>query len=120
MVRQAVPSPGARALIVVSLLGVLGLAVWLGPRVWEISGSAVFFLVFGPPAACAALALRVERVRGTVLAPAVVAALGLVSAAWGLVTLLSGGLYLLVPALLLVSAAVVSWVDRRPDASWTR
>ena len=114
------PSRGAQVLIVVSLLGVLGLAAWQGPLVWEISGSGVFFLVFGPPAGCAALALRVERVRGTVLAPAVVAALGLVSVAWGLVTLLSGGLYLLVPALLLLVAAMVSWVDRRPDASMTR
>ncbi|MCZ2811504.1 hypothetical protein O2W15_08645 [Modestobacter sp. VKM Ac-2979] len=116
MVHRAAPSPGARALVVVSLVGVLGLAVWLAPRVWETSGS-LGFLLFGPPVVCSALALWVERARGTVLAPAVVAALGVVSVAWALLTLLGGGLYLLVPALLLLVAAMVSWVDRRPDRS---
>ncbi|MCZ2806279.1 hypothetical protein O2W18_14275 [Modestobacter sp. VKM Ac-2983] len=115
VVRRAVSSPGARALIVVALVGVLGLAVWA----WEISGPAVF-VVFGPTAVGAAVALSVERASVTMRAPAVTAAVGATSVAWGLVTLLGGGLYLLVPALLLLVAAVVSWVARRPDASWTR
>ncbi|MCZ2816892.1 hypothetical protein [Modestobacter sp. VKM Ac-2984] len=108
------PSRGAQVLIVVSLLGMFGLAAWQGRLVWEISGPSVFVLVFCPPAACAALALRVESVRGTVLAPAAVAGLGVVSVAWALFTGLAGGLHLLAPALLLLVAAVVSWIARQP------
>ncbi|MGY1749161.1 MULTISPECIES: hypothetical protein [unclassified Modestobacter] len=101
----------AQLLIGVSLVAVLGLAGWA----WGAGGPAVL-LVFGPAVAGALLALAAERASRTMMAPAVTAGVGAASLVWGLVTLAGGGLHLLVPAGLLVVAALVSWVDRRPRA----
>ena len=107
-----VPAPrGAQGLIAVALLYVLGLAAWYGPTVWADSGSFAVVL-FGTPAACAAVALAVERTSRTALAPAVVAALAMVSLAWALITALGIGLVLVAPSFLLLLAAVVSWLHR--------
>ncbi|MCZ2812022.1 hypothetical protein O2W15_11315 [Modestobacter sp. VKM Ac-2979] len=109
-------SRGSRVLIAVSLVGVLGLAAWQGRMVWEDSGSFVF-LLFGIPAVCAALALWVECANRTMLAPAIVAVLAVVSLVWSLITGLGVGWGLLVPSLLLLVAAMISGVDRRPVRS---
>ena len=69
----------------VALLCVLGLATWYGWSGWADSGSAVLVLG-GIPVLCSAVALRVERTSRTLLAPAVVAALALVSFPWSLFT----------------------------------
>ncbi len=98
-------------MIVVSLLGVIGLAALYGRWVWTDSGSFVFVL-FCVPVVCAAFALWAERASGTMLAPAVVAALGAVSLAWSLLTAGGIGFGFLLPSLLLLLAAGVSWIHR--------
>ena len=104
-------SRGARALIVVALLYVLGLAAWSGRTVWADSGSFVLVL-FGVPVVCTAVALWAERRSRTMLAPAVVAALAGVSLWWALLTALGIGLVLVPPSVLLLLAALVSWLHR--------
>ncbi|MCZ2818137.1 hypothetical protein [Modestobacter sp. VKM Ac-2984] len=111
---MAPSSPGACVLTAVSLVGVLGYSAWQGPILWEDSGSIVF-LLFGVPAVFAAVALGVECASRTMLAPAVVAVLAVASLVWSLVTALGVGFGLLVPSLLLLVAAMISWVDRRPE-----
>src|SRR3712207_4172309 len=102
------PSRGARALIVVSLLGLLGVTAWFWRLAWEDSGRFAFVL-FGVPLLCAVLALAAERLGGTRLVPAVVGMLGAVALAWSLVTGLGIGLAFALPAFLLLTAAAVSW-----------
>ncbi|MGY2002454.1 hypothetical protein [Blastococcus sp. SYSU DS1024] len=102
----------ALGLIVVSLISVVGLTAWYGRFVWEDSGSFAF-LMFGVPLACTALALVAERAGRTRLASGVVAALGLVSVAWSLITGLGIGGAFLLPSCLLLVAALISWVDRQ-------
>ena len=109
---------GAFGSIVVSLVWVIGFAAWYGQRVWEDSGSFALVL-FGVPLLCAALALWAERA-GTRAAPGVVAVLGVVSLAWSLLTGLGIGLGFLLPSLLLLVAAMISWVDRRHSATSPR
>ena len=111
------PSRGASALLVVSLALVAGLAAWYGRAVWEDSGSFAVAL-FGVPLLCTAGAFWAERAGRGVAAPVVVGALAAVSLVWSLVTALGFGL-LLVPALVLVVAALVSWADRRTDPAAT-
>lgn len=106
----------AQVLIVVALVGVVALAAWYGGEVWEDSGSFAF-LLFGIPGGCTALALVVERATGTMVAPAVIAVLGLVSVGWSLITAGGIGLVFLVPSLLLLLAAGLSWSDRGRNAS---
>ena len=112
-------SRGAQGLIVVSLVGVVGVAASYAGAVWADSG-AFFFVLFGIPIVCAALALVAERASGTTAASASVAVLGVLSLAWSLVTGLGIGLVLLVPSLLLLAAAMISWVDRRNSETPTR
>ena len=107
------PSRGSSALLAVSLALVAGLAAWYGRAVWDDSGSFALAL-FGVPLLCAAGALGAERARRGPAAPVVVGVLAAVSLGWSLVVAL-GFAQLLVPSLLLVAAAVVSWADRRPD-----
>ena len=107
------PSRGSSALLALSLALVAGLAAWYGRAVWDDSGAFALAL-FGVPLLCAAGALGAERaVRGPA-APLVVGALAAVSLAWSLVVALGFG-QLLVPSLLLVAAAFLSWADRRTD-----
>ncbi len=101
----------AQGLIVVALLCVLGLAAWYGRTGWADSGSFVLVL-FGIPVVCATVALWAERRSRTKLAPAVVAALGVVSLTWALLTALGIGLVLVPPSVLLLLAALVSWLHR--------
>src|SRR3712207_1013707 len=108
---MASPSRGARGLTGVALLCVLGLAAWYGPTVWADSGPFVLVL-FGIPVVCTTVALWAERRSRTMLAPAVVTALALVSRSWALLTALGIGLVLVVPSVLLLLAAVVSWLHR--------
>jgi phosphoglycerol transferase MdoB-like AlkP superfamily enzyme len=108
---MASSSRGARGLIGVGLLWVLGLAAWYGRTVWVDSGPFVFVL-FGIPVVCATVALWAERRSRTMLAPAVVAALAVVSLTWALLTALGIGLVLVPPSVLLLLAAVVSWLHR--------
>jgi len=96
---------------VAALLCVLGAAAWYGRTGWADSGPFVLVL-FGIPLACAAVAPAVERRSRTVLAPAVVAALAVVSLAWALLTGLGVGLVLIPPSLLLLFAAMASWLHR--------
>lgn len=105
-------SRGAQGLIAVSLVSVTGLTAWYGRFAWEDSGSFAIAL-FGVPLVCAALALGTERASGTALAPAVVAALGVVSVGWSLLTAGGIGLGFLLPSLLLLVAAMTSWADRQ-------
>jgi hypothetical protein len=110
-------SRGAQGLIVVALLCVVGLAAWYGRTVWADSGSFVLVL-FGIPLACTAIALWAERTSRTVPAPALLAALAVVSLAWSLLTGLGIGMVFVVPSSLLLVAAVVSWSHRtRRDSS---
>ncbi len=106
-----VSSRGARGLIAVALLCVLGLAAWYGRAGWADSGPFVLVL-FGLPVACTAVALWAERRSSTMLAPAVVAALAVVSLSWALLTALGIGLGLVAPSVLLLLAALVSWRHR--------
>lgn len=106
----------AQGLIVVALVFVLGLAVWYGRTVWEDSGSFAFAL-FGIPAACTILALWAERSSRTMLAPAVILALALIQLAWSLLTALGLGILFVAPAVLLLLAALVSWIDRSRRSS---
>lgn len=110
---MAPSSPGACVLTAVSLVSVLGYSAWQGPAVWADSGS-VALILFGVPTVFAAVALWVECASRTMLAPAVVSVLAVASLVWSLVTALGVGFGLLVPSLLLVVAAMISWVDRRP------
>lgn len=103
---------GAQGLIAIALAGVLGVTAWYGRLAWEDSGAFAFAL-FGVPLLCTAAALWAERSGTTVLAPVVVAVLGLISVAWSLLTGLGIGLGFLLPSLLLLVAATVSWVERR-------
>ncbi len=108
--------------IVVSLVGVIGLAALYGRWAWADSGSFVLVL-FGVPLVCTASALWVERASTTMLAPAVVAALAAGSLAWSLLTAGGVGLGFVVPSLLLLLAAMVSWLHRStrdPSASVRR
>lgn len=111
---MAAVSPGARGLIAVSIVGVGGLAAWYGRSAWEDSG-AFAVLLFGIPLACAAAALWAETASATPRAPMAVALLGAVSVVWSLLTIGGLGLGLLLPSLLLLVAAVVSWTDRGRD-----
>ena len=106
---MASSSRRAQGLIIVGLVCVLGLAAWYGRTVWEDSGSFVFAL-FGVPVACTTLALWVERRSRTVLAPAVVSALALILLSWSLLTALGIGILFVVPAFLLLLAALASWL----------
>lgn len=109
----------AQGLIVVALLCVLGLAAWYGPTGWADSGSVILVL-FGIPVVCTAVALWAERTSRTLLAPAVIAALALVSVSWSLLTAGGIGLVFMLPSLLLLLAAMVSWLHkmgRDPSAS---
>jgi hypothetical protein len=112
-------SRGSVGLIVASLVSVVGVTAWYGQRAWEDSG-AFAFLLFGVPLVCAALALAAERVPGSTIAPLIVTVLGLVSVGWSVVTGLGIGLAFLLPSLLLLVAAMVSWVDRRGSAAALR
>jgi hypothetical protein len=105
----------AEVLIVVALLGVGALAVRYGADAWDDSGS-IAILLFGIPAACAAIALGVERATRTTVGPALVAALAAVSVGWSLITGLGIGLVFLVPSFLLLAAAAASWGDRSRGA----
>ncbi|MGY2067771.1 hypothetical protein [Blastococcus sp. SYSU DS0619] len=107
-------SPVPRGLIVVSLVALVVLATWYGRAAWEDSG-AFALVLFGIPLICAALALWVESGSTTRAASAVVALLGAVSVTWSLITGLGLGGSFLLPSLLLLVAATVSWVDRGPD-----
>ncbi|MFQ1001286.1 hypothetical protein [Modestobacter sp. SSW1-42] len=107
------PSRGSSALLVVSLALVAGLAAWYGRAVWDDSGAFAVAL-FGVPLLCAAGALVAERAARGPAAPVVVGVLAAGSLAWSLVVAL-GFAQLLVPALLMVAAGLVSWADRRPD-----
>ena len=98
-------------LIVVSIVAVVALAAWYGGEVWEDSGSFALVL-FGVPAGCAVVSLGAERSTGTMVAPAVVAVLGLASVGWSLLTGLGIGGLFLVPSFLLLLAAGRSWGDR--------
>ena len=111
---MATRSPGARGLVVVSLVLLVGVAAWYGRAAWADSG-AFALVLFGVPLACGVLALWAERASGTMLAPAVVALLGAVSVGWSLLTGLGLGLGFLLPSLLLLAAAMISWVDRGRD-----
>ena len=116
---MAPSSRRAQGLIVVSLVGVVGLAVLYGRWAWADSGSFALVL-FGVPLVCTASALWAERVSRTMLAPAVVAVLAAVSLAWSLLTAGGVGLGFLVPSVLLLLAAMVSWLHRSgrdPSAS---
>ena len=104
-------SRGSQVLILVALAGVLVSSAWYGGAVWRDSGSFALVL-FGVPALCAVVALRVERSTAMMVAPAVVAVLGLVAVGWSLLTGLGIGLVFLLPALLLLLAAGRSWGDR--------
>ena len=108
---MASSSRGARGLVVVALLYVLGLAAWYARTVWADSGPFLFVL-FGIPVVCTTVALWAERRSRTMLAPAVVAALAVVSLTWALLTALGIGLVLVPPSVLLLLAAVVSWLHR--------
>ncbi|TFV60178.1 hypothetical protein E4P41_10765 [Geodermatophilus sp. DF01-2] len=108
---MASSSRRAQGLIVVALLCVLGFAAWYGRWVWADSGS-FFFVLFGIPMVCTAAALWAERTSRTMLAPAVVAALAVVSFSWSLLTALGIGLVFVVPSFLLLLAAMVSWLHR--------
>ncbi|WP_346623455.1 hypothetical protein [Blastococcus montanus] len=72
-------------------------------------------MLFGVPLACAALALWAENASVTAPAPAVVAVLGAVSVGWSLLTGPGLGLWFLLPSLLLLVAAMISWIDRGRD-----
>ncbi len=74
------------------------------------------FVLFGTPTVCTAVAPEVEHTSRTVLAPAVVAALAVVSLSWALLTALDIGSVLVAPAFLLL-AAVVSWLHRAGQRS---
>ncbi|MGY2085942.1 hypothetical protein [Blastococcus sp. SYSU DS0539] len=111
---MATSSPGARGLIAVSLVGLAAFAAWSGRAAWADSGGFALVL-FGVPLTCGLLALWAERASGTMLAPAVVALLGAVSVGWSLLTGLGLGLGFLLPSLLLLAAATISWVDRGRD-----
>lgn len=113
---MASSSRGAQGLIAVALIGVLGLAAWYGRFAWADSGPFALVL-FGIPLFSAALALWAERALATMLAPAVIAGVAVVSLAWSLVTGLGIGLGFLLPSLLLLVAAMVSAVDRRQTPS---
>lgn len=108
-------SRGSQALILLALLPVVVGSAWYGHEVWRDSGSFVL-LLFGAPALCAVGALWAERAGRSLLAPAVVAVLGLLSLGWSLLTALGLGLLLLPSSLLLIGAAAVSWTDRRGAA----
>jgi hypothetical protein len=108
----------AQGLIVVSLVAVIGVTAWYGRFALEDSG-AFAVVLFGIPLACAAFALWAEHVIKTMLAPAVVAALGVVSLAWSLLTALGIGGAFLLPSLLLLLAATVSWIHRLGRDSFT-
>ena len=101
----------ARLLLVAAVVGVLVPATWYGRLAVEDSG-AFAVVLFGVPLGCAVLALWVERATATRLGPAVVAVLGLVALGWALVTGLGIGLVFVPTALLLLSAAAVSGVER--------
>lgn len=105
-------SRGAQGLIVASLAGVIAVTAWYGRLAWEDSGSFALAL-FGVPLLCTACALWAERSMATRWAPAVVAPLGVVSLGWSLLTGLGIGLGFLLPSLLLLVAALVSWADRQ-------
>ncbi|MCZ2861265.1 hypothetical protein [Blastococcus sp. VKM Ac-2987] len=111
---MATRSRGACGLVVVSLAGLVGVAAWYGRAAWADSG-AFALVLFGVPLACAALALWAESGSSTLLAPAVVTGCGAVSVGWSLVTGLGIGLGFLLPSLLLLVAATISWVDRGRD-----
>ena len=113
---MAPPSRRAQGLIVVALLSVVGLAAWYGRTVWADSGSFVLVL-FGIPSACTVTALWAERRSRTMLAPGALAALAVVSLAWSLLTALGIGAVLVVPSVLLLCAAVVSWSHRTGQES---
>src|SRR3712207_6281528 len=98
------PSRAAHALIVVSLLGLLGVTAWFWRLAWEDSGRFALVL-FGVPLLCAVVALVAERSSRTALAPAVVGLLGAVSLAWSLLTGLGIGLAFALPSVLLLFAA---------------
>lgn len=102
-------------LVLASLGTTLALAAWSGPLVWADSGSFAVVL-FGLPAGGAVLGLVCERALPGMLAPAALGVLALASLGWALVTALGVGLVLLLPALLLLSAAVVSWQHRSTRA----
>ena len=107
------PSRAPSVLLALSLALVAGLAAWYGRAIWDDSGAFALAL-FGVPALCVSGALGAERaVRGPAAAVAV-GVLAAVSLGWSLVVAL-GFAQLLVPALLLVAAAVVSWAGRRTD-----
>ncbi|MDK3258044.1 hypothetical protein [Blastococcus capsensis] len=101
-------SRAAQGLILVSLVGVVAVSGWYGRVAWEDSGSFAFVL-FGVPALWAAVALWAERPAGTMVAPAVIAVLGLVSVGWSLVTGLGIGPLFVVPSFLLLLAAGRAW-----------
>lgn len=110
------PSRGSRTLIVVALVTLVVVTAWYGQRAWEDIGSFAVVL-FGVPLLCAAAALWAELAGGSRVAPVLVAATGLVSVAWSVLTGLGIGLALLLPSLLLLVAAMISWVDRRDAAA---
>lgn len=102
----------AQGMIAVALLFVAGLAAAFGGFVWADSGSFVFAL-FGIPLACAGLALAAERLIRTIVAPVVVAGLGVVSLGWSLITAGSFGLGFALASLLMMGAASPSLSHRR-------
>ena len=95
---------GPQLLVVVALACVVGLAAVQGRGVWADSGAFAVAL-FGVPLACTAAALVVARVGVSVRGALIVAALGVVSLVWSLVTALGAGPGLLLPSLLLLVAA---------------
>ncbi|RZU31581.1 hypothetical protein [Blastococcus saxobsidens] len=103
---------GSQALVLLALLLVVVGTARYGLEVWQDSGSFVLAL-FGVPALCAVGALWAERAGRSLLATTVVAALGLLSLVWSLLTGLGLGLLFLPSSLLLLGAAAVSWTDRR-------
>ncbi|OMQ14373.1 hypothetical protein A7K94_0217105 [Modestobacter sp. VKM Ac-2676] len=112
---MAVPSPGARWLLVLALVLLLGGTGWYARAAWADSGWFALAL-FGLPLLCTAGALWAQRAGGATTAPLLIALLGVVALGWSLITGLGIGLLFLVPALLLLVAAMVSWVDRRGDS----
>jgi hypothetical protein len=109
---MASSSRAAQGLIVVALLAVLGVTAWYGRTAIEDSGSFAVIL-FAIPLVCAAGALWAERASRTMLAPAVVAVLAVISIGWSLLTGLGIGGAFLVPSLLLLAAAMFSWLHRQ-------
>ena len=109
------PSRSAQLILALALACVLGLAAWQGRGVAVDSGVFVV-LLFGVPLACTVGALVVTRVCASGAGALLVAALGVVSLVWSVVTALGAGPGLLLPSLLLLVAALGIRGQGRPAA----